>query len=187
MIKDIHSRIVDKLAGYQPSKSVISLVKKTPILFVVGFTGAGKDALKDILLTTGKYHHIVSHTTRAPRLNQGVMEVDGNEYHFIDIETAEAMLDKGNFVEAKLYSANIYGTSASEIQAAHDNHKIALTDIEVQGISEYKAIDPSIKAVFVLPPSFEIWQQRLTKRYGKDLNPDDYKRRPYHRAFCVCY
>jgi guanylate kinase len=177
MAQDVYSRIIDKLADYQPAKSVVSLVKDTPIVFVVGFTGAGKDALKDVLLTTGKYHHIVSHTTRAPRVNRGVMEKDGEEYHFIDVDTAEKMIDNGAFVEAKIYSRNVYGTSAQEIQAAHDEHKIALTDIEVQGISEYKAIDEGIKAVFVLPPSFTVWQERLIKRYGKDLNPYDYKRR----------
>jgi guanylate kinase len=177
MDQDIHARIATKLRNYKPSPHVVKTVKATPIMFVVGFTGAGKDALKDVLLVTGKYHHIVSHTTRLPRINGGEMEQDGVEYHFVDLNTAEDMINAGAFVEAKTYSTNLYGTSVDEIQAAHDEHKIALTDIEVQGIAEYKAIDPSIKAVFVLPPSFEVWQERLIKRYGKGLNQDDYKRR----------
>jgi guanylate kinase len=177
MVKKINPQLANKLSNYQPSEEVVDLVRKTPIVFVVGFTGAGKDALQNVLLTTGKYHRIVSHTTRSPRVNQGVMEQEGVEYHFIDMDTAESMIDEGAFVEVKTYSDNVYGTSAQELKDARQENKILLGDIEVQGISEYKAIDPSVKAVFVLPPSFDVWQKRLHNRTGKSMEPDEYKRR----------
>lgn len=154
-----------KLSQYKPSDDTISLIQQTPILLLVGASGAGKDSIKQKLLATGNYHHIVSHTTRAPRENHGVLEQDGVDYHFIDLAAAEKMLDERAFVEAKMYSGNIYGTSTAEIQTAHDDHKVALTDIEVQGVAEYKAMTPSVQAVFVLPPSYEVWQQRLRNRY----------------------
>lgn len=166
-----------KLEQYQPSAATIELVKNTPILLLVGVSGAGKDSIKHQLLETGEYHHIVSHTTRRPRENRGVMEQDGREYHFINLSQAEKMLDEGAYVEAKLYSGNVYGTSADEIQRAHDEQKIAVTDIEVQGVAEYMAISSAVKAIFVLPPSYEVWQQRLKKRYEGDADPEDIKRR----------
>src|ERR1017187_10625242 len=100
-----------KLAAYKPAPATAKLVKSTPILLLVGPTGAGKDSLKDKLLATGQYHHIVSHTTRPPRINHGVVEQDGREYHFIDQATAEKMLDNKALIEAKIYSGNLYGTS----------------------------------------------------------------------------
>jgi guanylate kinase len=162
-----------KLAAYKPDETVKQLIKDTPILLLVGPTGAGKDSLKDELLKTGEYHHIVSHTTRRPRINHGVLEQDGRDYHFIDKAVAEKMLDDHGFIEAKMYSGNVYGTSTAEIQAAHDEGKTAMTDIEVQGVAEYKALDPSVMAVFLLPPDFETWQARLSRRYGDVVDAED--------------
>lgn len=165
------------LAGYQPSKKVVELVRATPILLLVGPTGAGKDSLKGKLLKTNTCHHIVSHTTREPRINHGVMEVDGQDYHFIDKPTAIQMLKDKAFVEAKIYSGNIYGTSASEIAVAQTEGKTAMTDVEVQGVAEYKNIDPKVMAVFMLPPSFKVWQDRLSRRYGDVVDAVDHRRR----------
>lgn len=164
-----------KLATYEPDETAIQLVKSTPILLLVGPTGAGKDSVKDRLLTTGRFHHIISHTTRPPRINHGVIEQDGREYHFINKATAEKMLDEHQLIESKLYSGNLYGTSVAEIQAAHDKAKIAMTDLEVQGVAEYKSLDPGVMAVFLLPPDFKTWQERLQRRYGDVVDVADYR------------
>jgi guanylate kinase len=167
------SSLSRKLSDYRPDPSTKQLIQETPILLLVGPTGAGKDSLKDKLLETGKYHHIVSHTTRKPRINHGILEQDGREYHFIDKATAEKMLDEHGFIEAKVYSGNLYGTSVAEIQAAHDEGKVAMTDLEVQGVAEYKQLDPSVMAVFLLPPDFKTWQERLQRRYGDVVDAED--------------
>lgn len=162
-----------KLADYKPSEATAQLIEDTPVLLLVGPTGAGKDSLKTKLLETDRFHHIVSHTTRPPRINHGIVERDDSEYHFIDMDTAEKMLDEGALIEAKMYSGNLYGTSVAEIQAAHDQGKTAMTDIEVQGVAEYKALDPDVMAVFLLPPDFKTWQERLQRRYGDVVDADD--------------
>jgi guanylate kinase len=156
----------DLIRSYKISSAGIELVKSTPILLLVGVSGAGKDTIKHKLLETGKYHHIISHTTRAPRKNGDVMEQDGVEYHFIDKDRAKEMLENHEFVEAKMYSGNIYGTSIAEIQKAKDEGKVAVTDLEVQGVAEYKAISENVIAVFILPPNYDEWQRRLHARYG---------------------
>ena len=171
------SSLETKLAEYTPSSSTANLIKTTPILLLVGPTGAGKDALKDKLLATGDYHHIISHTTRPPRINHGLVEQDGREYHFIDKTVAEKMLDDKEFIEAKIYSGNLYGTAVAEIQAAHDEAKTAMTDIEVQGVAEYKSLDGGVIAVFLLPPDFKTWQERLGRRYGDVVDAADYRLR----------
>jgi guanylate kinase len=150
-----------KLDQYKPSAATIELVKNTPITMLVGVSGAGKNSISDRLLKTGHYHWIISHTTRQPRENQGVAEQNGREYHFINFAQAEDMLDSGAYVEAKWYGGNIYGTSAAEIQAAHDEGKVALGDVEVQGVAEYMSISDNICAIFVVPPSYEAWRERL--------------------------
>lgn len=169
--------LASKLSVYQPAASTADLIKKTSILLLVGPTGAGKDSLKHKLLKTGGYHHIISHTTRPPRINHGVLEQDGRDYHFIDKITAEKMLDDQALIEAKIYSGNLYGTSVAEIQAAYSEGKIAMTDIEVQGVAEYKTLDPKVMAIFLLPPDFETWQKRLQFRYGDVIDAADFRMR----------
>jgi len=169
--------ISQKLADYQAAESAKQLVKATPILLLVGPSGAGKDSIIGKLSQAGGFHRIISHTTRKPRINKGVMEQNGKDYFFIDKSKAVAMLDDQAFIEAKLYSHNVYGTSVAEIQRAHDEGAIAMTDLEVQGVAEYKELDPKVTAVFLLPPDFATWQERLHKRHDKISDKEDYSRR----------
>lgn len=163
---------------YKVSAEATDIVAATRIVLLVGISGAGKDTIKHKLLKTGKYHHIVSHTTREPRENSGVLEKDGVDYHFISKARALEMLENNEFVEAKQYGNNVYGTSVAEIQKARDDGKIAITDIEVQGVAEYKAISSNVIAQFILPPNYDEWQRRLRERYGvKGIDPEDLKRR----------
>jgi guanylate kinase len=167
-----------KIERYKTPEDAKNLVRSSQVVFLVGVTAAGKDTVLRSLIKNPDYHHIVSHTTRAPRKNHGVLEQNGVDYHFISFETAEQMLDNGGYVEAKMFSGNIYGTSVAEIQMAHDEGKIALTDVEVQGVAEYRAFADNVIPVFLLPPDFETWQERLKGRYGDtQINPLDLRKR----------
>ncbi len=170
----------EKIQNYQPSEAAKQLIQQAGIILLVGVSGAGKDTIKHKLLATGRYHHIVSHTTRAPRLNHDMMEISGVEYHFIDLPTAEKMIDNKGYIEANYYSGNVYGTSVAEIQLAQDEGKVAITDMEIQGVDEYMKIAPqTVKPIFILPPNYEIWQERLNQRYmnGSAIADDNIDKR----------
>lgn len=157
----------EEVVHYKPSQAAVDLVAHTNLAFLVGITGAGKDTVKQQLLKNPDYHHIISHTTRAMRRNQGIMEEQGVQYHFIDFATAEHMVKNHDYIEVNYYSGNLYGTSIAEIQQVHDDDKIGITDMEVQGVEDYVQMAPTtIKAIFILPPSYEVWQERLEKRYS---------------------
>lgn len=174
----MNSDLQQLVNDYHMSSEATAVVKTTPILLLVGVSGAGKDTIKHRLLEIGEYHHIVSHTTRLPRVNAGKPELDEVDYYFDDAEQVKGMLKAGNFVEAKVYSGNLYGTSITDIQKAHEDGKIAVTDIEVQGVAEYKAISDKVIAVFILPPNYDEWQRRLRHRYGGvAIDPEDMRRR----------
>ncbi len=166
-----------KLEDYSPPQRAVDLVRQMRIVFLVGVSGAGKDTIVKALVGTGNYHCIVSHTTRKPRLNHGVLEKDGENYHFIAQQKALDMLNNGEFVEAKIFSDNVYGTSVAEIEKAKNENKIAITEIEVQGVAEYRKIADNAIFIFLLPPDFETWQKRLAKRYEGKTNQDDIKKR----------
>lgn len=177
---ELNENLKAKVASYQPDPQRIAQLRDAPILFVVGIAGAGKDTVQERLLAEhpDQYSPIVTHTTRPMRENEGVMEQEGVEYHFIDFATAERMLDNHDYVEANIvHFDNIYGTSIQEIEQAKTTHKIAMTDIEVKGVQQFYDLGMNIKAVFLLPPSFGVWWERLTARYEDDIDREDVVKR----------
>lgn len=175
-MNDMHV-VESLLQNYQPSPETIDIVRTTPIVLLVGISGAGKGTIRKKLFESGDYINFISHTTRSPRENNGVMEQNGVEYYFISIETAIGMLQRGDFIEAKSYSGNVYGTTTTELQKAKASGKIALNDVEIQGVAEYLKIAPSVKVIFIVPPSHEAWLARLVARYEGEINHDDLNRR----------
>ncbi|HEY4964510.1 MAG TPA: hypothetical protein VIH90_07505 [Candidatus Saccharimonadales bacterium] len=166
------------LSSYSPDAKTKKLIKGTGILLLVGPSGSGKDTLARELLKTGNYHYIITHTTRAPRHNHGVIEQSGVDYHFINVTDAKKMLASRDFLEAAIIHGNLYGTSIAEIESANKHSMVALTDIDVQGVRSYKKLsDNNAMAVFLLPPSFDVLLQRVAKRYGHAHNDKEIKTR----------
>lgn len=156
------------LANYAPDAQKIVELRSVPVCLIVGIMGAGKDTIKKQLLARGDYFEFVSYTTRLPRSNNGIMETHGKEYFFVDLVEAARMLKNGEFIEAKKVGSNIYGTGIATLVAAKASGKIALNDLDIQGVAEYKQLLPQTIAVFILPPSFEEWQKRVRSRYASD-------------------
>ncbi|MGO3702121.1 MAG: guanylate kinase [Candidatus Saccharimonadales bacterium] len=172
------------IANYQPSRAAITLIQSTKIVLLVGISGAGKDTIKRRLLERDDYKDIISHTTRAPRMDDGVLETDGIEYNFVSMDEARDMLEQQAFIEAKfVHGSVVYGTSVKEVEDAYKQGKIAITDIDVQGVEEYKQLSQDVVAVFILPPDFTTWRERLSKRYA---TPEEFEAEwPKRRASAI--
>lgn len=155
------------ITNYRRPQEATDLIRSTKIALLVGISGAGKDTIKKALLERPGFADIISHTTRQPRMNAGVMEVEGRDYHFVTSETAQHMLDKGEFVEAKYVHGTVYGTSLAEVRRA-SKVGVAITDIDVQGVAEYRAVSNDVIAIFIVPPTYDTWLERLRRRYATD-------------------
>lgn len=171
--------MIDKLLeDYKPSNKVAELVKSSPIVLLAGITAAGKGTLKEALLKDDEFIDFISYTTRPPRMNHGIMEQNGVEYRFVTRSEMESMLRDGEMIEAKQYSGNVYGTGATDLRSAKATGKVAVNDVEVQGVREYMRLSSEVKAIFVLPPSYKEWQSRLDNRYkGSDQEKDNMRLR----------
>lgn len=170
--------IKEQIEGYRPSDETVQLVRSSELLLIAGIVGAGKDTVIKELLKDDRFRPIISHTTRAPRQNHGVMEVNHEDYHFISLDEAAKLVGENAFVEAKYVHGNVYGTSKAEIERIKEAGKIATTDIDIQGVIEYLELKPDTKAIFLLPPSVDTWLARLERRYGEiDYTNLDFKKR----------
>ena len=153
------------IEDYQPPEAAIYTIRHAKIALLVGISGAGKDTIKRAILERPGFADVVSHTTRQPRMNAGVMEVDGEDYHFISQDEATRMIQEGEFVEVKFVHGTIYGTSIEEVRRASQGG-IAITDIDVQGVAEYKDVSSQVVAIFIVPPTYDAWIERLQQRYA---------------------
>lgn len=153
---------------YQPSDAARDVLARADVVLLVGISGAGKDTIQSRLLQRGDYHSIITHTTRPPRANNGVMEQNGREYHFVSYEEMDALLSEHRMIEVNQFGANFYGTSVAEFEDAAQEGKIAVGDIDINGITAFRRLSDSVRAIFVIPPDYAEWRRRLAKRYSTD-------------------
>lgn len=131
------------------------------LIVLSGPSGTGKSTvIAQLLRTRPDIYFSVSFTTRKPRSG----EVDGVNYNFVDRETFEAMIGRGEFLEYAQYVGNYYGTSLKVIEEKRDAGIDVLLDIEVQGAAKVRAKCPDAVMIFLLPPSFEELSCRLHGR-----------------------
>lgn len=147
------------------------------LLIISSPSGAGKTTLTQRLLRDMReLTFSVSHTTRKPRAN----EVDGQDYHFIDVETFRSLIDAGNFAEWAEVHGNLYGTSVTELERARQEGKTAiLFDVDHQGARQIKAKFAQARGVFILPPSIEELERRLR---GRGTDDEETIRRRFAKA-----
>ena len=127
-------------------------------------SGAGKSSLVKSLLELDSHLTLsVSHTTREPR----GQEQQGREYHFIDEPEFKAMVERQDFFEWAQVHGHSYGTSKREIEASIARGQDVVLEIDWQGALQIKQLFPNAILIFILPPSWEELQQRLTRR-GED-------------------
>ena len=124
-------------------------------------SGAGKTTLAHRMLRDmPEAVFSVSYTTRPAR----GQEKDGVDYHFVDTQTFQQMIDRGDFVEWAQVHGNFYGSPQAVVDEAYRRRGIAVFDIDVQGGSAIKHKFPEAVLVFILPPSIDELQRRLRDR-----------------------
>ena len=130
-------------------------------------SGAGKSSLISALLASDSSTQkmvSVSHTTRAPRPG----EVEGVHYYFVSKEEFESLIEQDLFLEyAKVFGGNYYGTSLPAIEENLAKGIDVFLDIDWQGAQQIRKKVPSVKSIFILPPSLPELERRLIAR-GQD-------------------
>lgn len=153
------------LSNYQLSPEAQATLDETPFVLMLAPSAAGRNTIIKELLKTGHYYFIISDTTRPPRINDGVPEQSGVEYFF---RTEDEMLDDithGRFIEAEIiHKQQVSGTSIRELEKAHQQQKIAITDVDLGGALNIMQLKQDVTPIFIVPPTFDEWLRRLTER-----------------------
>lgn len=128
-------------------------------------SGAGKSTIARALLEReGNLYMSVSMTTRAARPG----EKEGRDYFFVSEDDYKRKVEADELLEHAEVFGNYYGTPRSLVE----NHLVAgndvMFDIDWQGTQQLReSARDDVVSVFVLPPSYEELEKRLTGR-GQD-------------------
>jgi guanylate kinase len=141
-----------------------TFVAKGTLYIISAASGAGKTSLiSAVLEQVDDLVVSVSHTTRAPR--EG--EVDGVNYHFVDQDSFEAMIEAGEFFESAKVFGNMYGTSSQRIEEQLLAGKDVILEIDWQGARQIRKLMADCRSIFIVPPTTLALRERLVSR-GQD-------------------
>ena len=131
-------------------------------------SGAGKTTLSRMLLKAdGNVELSISVTTRPQRRG----EVDGRDYHFIDLHRFETMVSSGELLEWAEVFGHRYGTPRRPVSRALQAGRDVLFDIDWQGTQQLREKARSdLVSVFILPPTVPELERRLKRRAQDSKN-----------------
>ena len=164
------------LANYKLSEPAKKVLQKVKLTLFVAPSASGRNTIIRELVKSGDYHFIVSDTTRQSRINNDVPEQNGRDYWF---RTEAEMLEEikhGEFLEAAIiHNQQVSGISLRELELAARDKRVAIKDVEVIGAANIHKLKPDALFIFMVPPSFDIWLERIHSR--GQMPPDELLRR----------
>jgi guanylate kinase len=132
------------------------------LLFIVSApSGTGKTTLVERLVQVlPNLRMSRSYTSRPARPG----ERNGLDYNFLSRDAFEQRIQDHDFLEWADVFGNYYGTAASDVERLVSGGQDVVLVIDVQGARQVKARGMDHTAIFVMPPSFQVLEQRLRGR-----------------------
>lgn len=144
------------------------MTDKGLLIVISGFAGSGKGTVvKQILADKPERFSLsTSVTTRNPRPG----EQEGVSYFFRSKEEFEQMIQKGELIEYARYVSNYYGTPKAWVEQKMTEGINVILEIEIQGAMNIKKMYPDAVLVFLMPPTAQELEKRLTGRGTEDAD-----------------
>jgi guanylate kinase len=145
-----------------------AIARRGLMLVLSSPSGAGKTTLSRRLLAEDDGVTLsISVTTRKMRPG----EQDGLDYHFIDQQRFDALIDEDELLEYAEVFENYYGTPRKPVMDALGKGRDVLFDIDWQGTQQLRErARTDLVSVFILPPSIPELEKRLHTRARDDYD-----------------
>lgn len=136
-------------------------------LFIVsGPSGSGKSSLiNDIVNESDDFVRSISVTTRPKRKD----ETSGRQYHFINKDEFEELIEKDMLLEWTAYAGYLYGTPKKFVTEKLSKGKNLILVIEVQGAMQVIKKMKDTYLIFITTSSFKELEERIKKRRADSL------------------
>ncbi|MBA2259107.1 MAG: guanylate kinase [Acidobacteria bacterium] len=131
-------------------------------LFVVSApSGTGKTTVVERLVQTVS-DLVLSRSYTSRQTREG--ESNGVDYNFVTRSRFEEMIAAEEFLEWADVFGNLYGTCASDTERDLAQGQDVVLVIDVQGARQVRQRYRDTVGIFVMPPSFDVLEQRLRGR-----------------------
>ena len=132
------------------------------LAFIIsGPSGSGTDTLLvELFKKCPEIRFSISSTTR----NMRAGEKEGEKYNFISREKFEDMIKNDLLLEYNEYVGNYYGTPKMPVLEATDKGEDIMIEVDVNGAYNIRKKLPEAVSIFIMPPSFEELERRLSGR-----------------------
>ena len=140
--------------------------QRSRLVVLAGPTAVGKGTVSSYIRDNYPDVHLsISATTRSPRPG----EVDGVHYYFVDDAEFDRMIRERELLEhAVVHNSYRYGTPRPPIDAALQDGRSVLLEIDLQGARLVRTAMPEAVLVFLLPPTWDELVRRLIGRGTED-------------------
>jgi guanylate kinase len=137
-----------------------------PMLVVVsGPSGVGKSTIvAELARRHPQVVPIVTATTRPRR----PAEMDGVHYHFMATDEFERLRAHHGLLESAEVHGHWYGTPLDQVRGILRAGRDAILTIDPQGAREVRSRVPDALLIFVMPPSMDVLNDRLSQRGSED-------------------
>lgn len=138
------------------------LTRRGVMMVLASPSGAGKSSISRAIFAQDPNISLsVSVTTRARRTD----EIDGRDYHFIDVAEFERMRANSELLESAEVHGNFYGTPRARVEEKLKAGRDILFDIDFQGTLQLlERARADMVTIFILPPSIRELRKRLERR-----------------------
>ena len=131
------------------------------LVIVSAPSGGGKDTVIERLVKKLDDAVVyVTATSRKPRRG----EVNGKNYFFYSPEKFREEIEAGNFLEWSMVHGEFKGVRSDVLGETLHDRQIVIVSVDPQGMRKIKSRLPEALTVFILPPSVDVLQKRLTER-----------------------
>ena len=86
------------------------------------------------------------------------------DYHFVNRESFQKLIQAGDFLENAQVFDHYYGTSRSQVLAQLERGLDIILEIDWQGAQQVRRSMANTVSIFILPPSRKALEERLTSR-----------------------
>lgn len=136
-------------------------MNKGGVFIVSGPSGSGKDTiLTELFKEKPEIGFSISSITRGMRDG----EKQGEKYNFISRTEFEEMIVEDALLEYNVYVDNYYGTPKAPVIEAVESGKDFIIEVDVNGAEQIRQKMPEAVSIFIMPPSFEELERRLSGR-----------------------
>jgi guanylate kinase len=161
----VASELLKAVYHYKISDVAKQVLQKSSALILCGVTASGKNTVASYLMSHSNYERVVTHTTRQPRTNNGKDEQNGIEYWFVTNQQMLNLVLAGVMVEVQaIHGDTFYGTHIDAIRSVIAKGKRPLLELDVQSAEALAALVPDLHPIFIMPPNYDIWMERLGTR-----------------------